>query len=135
MSWIKDLYFMVFLLFFRFCEKGWSYDMNIAKALAGVTMVEGWLFIGAIAWLYRFTGNNIFIEIPRWAIYFVFLVLGMLTYYLVILRGRFSAFQKEFSEFAARRKALLTSAGIGLIVFSVTFAFFSATYAHSHQTR
>ena len=129
---IKNIYFTVFLLFFRFCRKAWSYEMNVIKGVGGVTLVETWLLVGIIAWSYYATGNKSLLKIPKSTFLLCFLLLAVLNYYALTAKGRAVEFDTEFSKFGDRKRVLLIVAGIGLIVLSLVFAFASASYVHSH---
>lgn len=107
--------------------------MNIAKATAGVMMVQLWLLIGMIAWIYYVTGNRFFVAIPKAAFFVIGLMIAILNYSALVLRGNAMAFQREFETYPRHRKRLLVAAGVGLIVFSVAFALLSTSYVHSHR--
>jgi hypothetical protein len=130
---IKNIYFTVFLLFFRFCHKAWSHEMNINKGVVGVTIVQGWLLVGTNTWLYYATGNKSLMAIPKPFFFLFFALLFALNYYALVRHGRAEEFNGEFSKFPTRRKVFLIAAGVGLILLSFGFMFVSASYIRPHR--
>lgn len=100
--------------------------MNNAKAIAGVMLVQLWLLVGAISWMYHLTRYQPLLAIPTSVFYVIGLTLGLVNYYTLVVRGRAVRFQHEFRQFPAGRKAVLITIGVGFIIFSVAFALFSS---------
>jgi hypothetical protein len=107
--------------------------MNMAKGVAGVTLVQAWLLIGIIAWWYYATGNRFRIAIPKLVFALFFFFIFGINYYVLAARRHGVVFNNEFNNFPTRRKVLLIAAALGLIAFSFAFSSFSASYVHSHR--
>lgn len=132
MNLLREVYLTVFVLFFRLGQNSWSQASNVAKGVAGITWLQFMILIGAIAWLYFFTGNKVLLAIPRLAFVISFGLVAAINYYTLVTCQRGTRFEKEFKTLEHRQRSLLLAGGLAFILFSFGFALISASYVHAH---
>ena len=126
----KELYFTCFTLFYRVGIYRWSLPVEIAKAVACVTLVEAFILMGISALIEMYFGTRFLLNEGKWAIGIAYLALCLPNYYVLAIRGDGIKFEREFTHLKKSRKNLLVASFVGLMLAVVIFFIYTVTAYH-----
>ena len=116
----NELYLSIFVLFFRLSSSRWSQEMNAYKAVAGTSWVH-LLLLFILAEGVQMLSSRRFFSGP-WEVLIGSLAIFAVNYYDLIVRGRGTAFERDFAAFSRRKRWALL--GFAAAVLASTFSVF-----------
>lgn len=130
-QFFKELYLTGFTLGFRFASDRWSYPSNLGKGIGFVTLLEGLILTGIAGWIEMYLGTRFLLNAGKVTIWIVYVALGFANYYILIIRGHGTKFEREFSNLPkAQKNFLLASCAVILLVTMVFMIYSVSAYQH-----
>lgn len=127
----KEVYLTGFTLGFRSGGSSWTYRINASKGAVGVALVEWVILIGVEAWIEILIGVRSHLDYFRWAVMIALFTLWFANYYVLVIRGHGTKFEREFSDLDKSRKTLLIIGFVAVLVAAIAFFYLSvSTYHH-----
>lgn len=124
MAILKELYFTIFVVFFRLSR--WSGAMKIRTAYFGVVFVEAAAFLSILFWVAAIFREPMMLNI--WFLIAVSLVLSSATDRALINGDKAAKFIGKFEKFSYQKRIFLFTLAVTLIVLTLLVFYFSALH-------
>jgi hypothetical protein len=119
MHLFKELYFSVFVLFFRM--SGWDGRLKAGTASMCVSTVEGLLALAVWDWVQ--TKTHHYIALSGWIVAGIFAALFVMNGFIFVTSGYGLEFEQRFHNLSRQRQTALYATSV-IIVVTVVISFF-----------
>jgi ABC-type transport system involved in Fe-S cluster assembly fused permease/ATPase subunit len=121
---LKELYFVGFVFFYRASNKSWSHSINLARGAAGVSFF-GWIMLLTISmWVEIFDGRQ-FLVFDLWKVGIAIFAIYCVNYYVLVIRGHGIRFEREFNNLKKSKQTFLQVSYLVINLISVAFFLYS----------
>ena len=125
LSPLSNLYFSIFVLFYRLLRGLWpaQFNADAHKGVAGVSFVEWLLLLSLFEWVQIGTGHRFGFGQLTAAV--VLLVGFFVNYYFLIVLRFGLEFEKQFNHFSLARRVALRGCAIAFVLIAVAVFYLS----------
>ncbi len=120
---LKDLYFSIFVVFYKYSADHWSADMNAMKGVTGISIFQALLAFCVSTWVEIFTGQRF--KLDSWLIWMFIIPLWLTNYYYLVTRGSGVEFEKRFASFERVKRNTLYALAVGFLLVTTGVLIFS----------
>jgi hypothetical protein len=125
MRYIKQIPFVLFVIFFRAGGGQWTSGINALKGAAGITLIEWALVVTSNFVLKRFTGDNLLLGLGKYWVEGLVIASFYGNYHLLVTNGFGTRYEREFSKLERSDRRSLYAYGFSAIGITIGFLLFS----------
>ena len=128
-KYLKEIYFTLFVLFYR--TPAWgslrSKNRRNGRAVTGVTLIEWFILLGVGSWISIYFRSRYLFGFSIVAILILFAMLAFANYHFLVIRGHGADFDRDFAHLKKTKKVFLITCYLALIFTTIADFFYSVS--------